>query len=115
VYFLLLTGCYCVPRGHNAMWLFLAAIGMCSGFFALFTMYLPPLFPTLLRTTGAGFCYNIGRVAAGFGIVFFGLFSQVGDYRLALLYAGFLFIPAAVAACFLPDLADGVVARKRFS
>jgi hypothetical protein len=59
-------------------------------------MYLPPLFPTLLRTTGAGFCYNIGRIAAALGTVFFGLFSKVGDYRLALLYAGFLFIPAAV-------------------
>jgi hypothetical protein len=39
-------------------------VGFFSGVFALFTMYLPPLFPTLLRTTGAGFCYNIGRVAA---------------------------------------------------
>ena len=43
-------------------------------------MYLPPLFPTLLRTTGAGFCYNIGRIAAGLGTVFFGLFAKVGDY-----------------------------------
>ena len=58
-------------------------------------MYLPPLFPTLLRTTGAGFCYNIGRIAAAAGTVFFGLFCKVGDYRLALLYAGFLFLPAA--------------------
>ena len=30
--------------------------GFFSGAFSLFTMYLPPLFPTLLRTTGAGFC-----------------------------------------------------------
>ena len=27
-------------------------------------------FPTLLRTTGAGFCYNIGRIAAAVGTVF---------------------------------------------
>jgi hypothetical protein len=80
------------------------AIRLCQGVFALFTMYLPPLFPTLLRTTGAGFCYNIGRIAAGLGTVFFGLFSRVGDYRLALLYAGFLFLPAAGAAWFLPEL-----------
>ena len=39
-------------------------------------MYLPPLFPTLLRTTGAGFCYNFGRIVAGLGTVFFGLFAQ---------------------------------------
>ena len=67
-------------------------------------MYLPPLFPTLLRTTGAGFCYNIGRIAAAFGTVFFGLFSKVGDFRLALLYVGFLIPLAMVVAWILPDL-----------
>jgi hypothetical protein len=69
-------------------------------------MYLPPLFPTLLRTTGAGFCYNIGRITAAFGTVFFGLFSTVGDYRTALLYAGFLFLPAAFISLLLPRVRD---------
>jgi hypothetical protein len=89
-------------------------IGFCQGVFALFTMYLPPLFPTLLRTTGAGFCYNIGRITAAFGTVFFGFVSSgavgaglhAGDYRMALLYAGLLFLPAAVTAWFLPELRD---------
>ena len=72
--------------------------GLFSGGFALFTMYVPSLFPTLLRTTGAGFCYNIGRIVSAAGVVFFGLFQQVGDYRRTLLYAGFLFLPAAVIA-----------------
>jgi hypothetical protein len=69
-------------------------------------MYLPPLFPTLLRTTGAGFCYNIGRSVAAFGTVFFGLFSKVGDHRAALLYASFLFLPAAAISLFLPRMKD---------
>ena len=60
-------------------------------------MYLPPLFPVLLRTTGAGFCYNIGRIAAAAGTVVFGLFSRVGDYRIALLCAG-LALPAGDTA-----------------
>lgn len=103
VYFLSLLATYVRPIGHNSLFIGYTAIGMSSGLFALFTMYLPPLFPTLLRTTGAGFCYNFGRIAAGLGTVVFGLFSKVGDYRLALLYAGFLFIPAAVVAWMLPD------------
>ena len=82
----------------------LSAIGVCQGVFALFTMYLPPLFPTLLRTTGAGFSYNIGRLAAAVGTVYFGTFGQAGDYRLALLYASFLFLPAAAFALLLPEL-----------
>jgi MFS family permease len=99
---------YGVARGHNnwGMWCGLTAIGLCQGVFALFTMYLPPLFPTLLRTSGAGFCYNFGRIAAGFGTVFFGLFTSVGDYRLAIFYSGFLFLPAAGFAWLLPETSD---------
>lgn len=102
-YFLAMFATYRAPLNHESLWIGYAAIGISQGIFALFTMYLPPLFPTLLRTTGAGFCYNIGRIAAGLGTVVFGLFSTVGDYRLALLYAGFLFLPAAGIALLLPD------------
>jgi hypothetical protein len=36
------------------------------GVFGSFTYYLPELFPTRLRGSGAGFCYNVGRfIAAG--------------------------------------------------
>ena len=80
-----------------------ALIGACQGVFGLFTMCLPPLFPVLLRTTGAGFCYNIGRIVAAGGTVFFGIFNKVNDVRTALLYAGYLFIPAAFIALLLPN------------
>jgi MFS family permease len=102
-YFAALLTTYGAARGHAELEYGYVAVGLCQGIFALFTMYLPPLFPTLLRTTGAGFCYNIGRIAAGLGTVFFGLFATVGDYRLALIYAGFLFVPAAVVAWFMPE------------
>ena len=82
---------------------FLIAVGLCQGVFALFTMYLPPLFPVLLRTTGAGFCYNIGRIAAACGTVVFGALAPIGDIRFALFYAALLFIPAALIAWFLPE------------
>jgi len=103
-FFLSFLGAYVIPRDYGSVIYWLAAIGLFSGVFGLFTMYLPPLFPTLLRTTGAGFCYNIGRVAAAFGTVFFGLFSKVGDFRLALLYVGFLVLPAVFLAWKLPEL-----------
>ena len=103
-YFLAVAGAYCTQRDHASLMFWLAAPGFFSGLFALFTMYLPPLFPTLLRTTGAGFSYNIGRILAAAGTIFFGFVSQVGDYRLSLFYAGFLFLPAAVVALFLPDM-----------
>jgi MFS family permease len=105
-YFLLMFGAYFTAREHTALLCWFPLIGFCQGVFGLFTMYLPPLFPTLLRTTGAGFCYNIGRIAAAFGTVFFGLFSKVGDHRAALFYAGFLFLPAAAASFMMPKAKD---------
>lgn len=102
-YFLGMMGCYAVERPHAQLYYLLAIPGFFQGLFALYTMYLPPLFPTLLRTTGAGFCYNIGRIASAAGVVFFGLFSQIGDYRITLIISGALFLPAAVVACFLPE------------
>jgi MFS family permease len=105
-YFLCMFCTYSAPRSYQVILGGLAMIGIAQGTFALFTMYLPPLFPTLLRTTGAGFCYNIGRIMAAGGTVFFGLFSKVGDHRLALLYASFLFLPPAMLALFLPEPPD---------
>ena len=81
----------------------LVLIGLCQGVFGLFTMCLPPLFPVLLRTTGAGFCYNFGRIISAAGVVFFGLISNVGDVRDALFKAGLLFGPAALIALLLPE------------
>jgi MFS family permease len=100
---LAMTGTYGAPRDHTSLLRWIPWVGFFSGVFGLFTMYLPPLFPTLLRTTGAGFCYNIGRVAAAFGTVFFGLFAQVGDFRRSLLVVGLMFLPALALAAWLPD------------
>ncbi len=97
---------YSQTRSHDNLFWCLCAMGVSQGLFGLFTMYMPPLFPTLLRTTGAGFCYNIGRIVAAAGTVFFGLFSKVGDHRLALLYAAWLFLPAAAVALFLSEPPD---------
>jgi MFS family permease len=110
-YFLAMFATYIAPRSYAELLILLPVMGACSGLFALFTMYLPPLFPVLLRTTGAGFCYNIGRIAAAAGTVVFGLFSNVGDFRIALLAAASLFVPAALLAWRLPEQ-DGHVSGR---
>jgi uncharacterized membrane protein YeaQ/YmgE (transglycosylase-associated protein family) len=101
--FATMAGACIVPRGFGALaWFWVPAVGFFSGVFGLFTMYLPPLFPTLLRTTGAGFCYNIGRVAAAVAAIVFGWLAPVNDFRLALLYSSGLVLLAAVLAVWLP-------------
>lgn len=84
----------------------LPAIGFWSGLFGLFTMFLPPLFPTLLRTTGAGFCYNIGRLFSAMATVFSGVITAGGNFRVTLLLIGMLFIPPLLVVLWMPEPAD---------
>jgi hypothetical protein len=100
-----MAGSFAVERSHESLvYFWFPLVGFFGAVFGIFTMYLPPLFPTLLRTTGAGFCYNVGRIVAAAGTVFFGLFADLGSFRVALLYAAALLIPAAVIALKAPDL-----------
>jgi MFS family permease len=46
------------------------------GVFGSFTFYLPELFPTRLRSTGSGFCYNLGRVVTAAGVFAVGAIAQ---------------------------------------
>jgi hypothetical protein len=46
--------------------------------------------------------YNIGRIFAAVGTVFFGIFAKPSDFSSVLLYASFLFLPAAILALWLP-------------
>ena len=105
-YFVLMTVTFAFPWSLGQTYGLYAAIGFCQGVFGLFTMALPPLFPTLQRTTGAGFSYNIGRVFAAGGTVFFGIFAKPSDYGAVLLAAALLFAPAAVLALRLPVAED---------
>jgi MFS family permease len=65
------------------------------GVFGSFTYYLPELFPTRLRGTGAGFCYNSGRLVAAIGPILVGSIAAQGANSLtsaltALFYVGFV-------------------------
>jgi len=97
-------GAVVVPREFAApAWFRLPLGGFFDCVFGLFTMYLPPLFPTLLRTTGSGFCYDIGRIAAAVASVVFGWLVPVGDFRVALLCVGALGLAAAICSWWLPE------------
>src|SRR5581483_9612933 len=102
---LAIVGAFIMPRDFAALaWFWCPLVGFFSGVFGLFTMYLPPLFPTLLRTSGAGFCYNIGRIAAGVAQIVFGIgFSSFSDFRVMLLVDSAGFIAAAAVALAMPE------------
>ncbi len=65
------------------------------GVFGAFTYYLPELYPTRLRGTGAGFCYNAGRLFAAIGPFIVGSVAARGAGALGgalqvLFYVGFV-------------------------
>lgn len=106
-FFLSMYATFSEPRGWESLvWFWFPLVGFFSGVFGLFTMYLPPLFPTLLRTTGAGFCYNIGRIVSALGVVYSGSLAKDGDFKKTLIFASCLFVPAMFVALILPEPKD---------
>lgn len=97
---------YRVPHDHLSIlpWLSFAHFFV-QGVFGLFPLYVPPLFPTLLRTTGAGFCYNVGRLvaAAGTVLVAFTPAFKGKDPGNVLIMVGYLYIPAILIALLMPE------------
>ena len=69
------------PHGRLIGYLFIGAGA--SGIFSAFTFYLPELFPTRLRGTGSGFCYNAGRFVAAVGPPIVGGVASLGQDALA--------------------------------
>lgn len=53
----------------DSMFFFTAFLmgGLTATFYGFFPLYLPELFPTSVRATGQGFCFNVGRVIAAIG------------------------------------------------
>lgn len=101
------------PHSYATILVLLPMLGFFSkGVFGGFPLYLPELFPTALRSTGAGFCYNAGRIVASMSpfltgtlIATFGSFGKSAS-AVALIYvAGLLVIPFAreTRNCPLPD------------
>jgi MFS family permease len=75
------------------------------GLFGLFPMYIPPLFPTLVRTLGAGITYNTGRLISGIGVLFGGAVSAyAGGPHRAVFWSGFLYLAGIAIALFIPEL-----------
>jgi MFS family permease len=98
---------YVIPTDASFLY-WVAALGFFSGiYFGWLPLFLPELFPTRVRSTGAGVSFNFGRIAAamlvltaGSVMTFFeGDFARIG--RLTSLF----FAPGIVAVFLAPDTA----------
>lgn len=93
---------YALTSHHGTLLWLGPLFGAFTAFFGLFGSYLGELFPTRTRTTGAGFCFNVGRgVSALAPFVLAGLASSIG-LSGGLIVCAVFFGLAAIVALFLP-------------
>ncbi len=82
------------------------------GVFGSFTYYLPELFPTRLRGTGAGFCYNVGRFIAAAGPFLVGTVAARGANSLQTALAALFWVGVVPLAGALVALSPIVIETK---
>jgi MFS family permease len=79
------------------------------GFFAIggfgtFACYLPELFPTRIRATGQGFCWNMARLTTGVGPLVSGLLvGTFGSVPRAGVFVACIYVIGLVAIWFGPE------------
>lgn len=95
-----------LPQAYWQLVLMLPLYGWLTfGFHAGFALYFPELFPTRLRGTGTGFCFNGGRVlAAGILVLSGTLKSRPGvELRQAALWLSVIYLFGLAIILFLPE------------
>ena len=116
-YFIASLGClissqvlfwFLTPDSDHGWFIFwFAALGFFSGiFFGWLPLCLPELFPTRVRSTGAGVSFNWGRIVTAGGIVASGeLLRNVfdGDYAQIGRVTSLIYIAGMLVILFAPD------------
>jgi len=82
--------------------------GLTASFYGWFPLYLPELFPTRLRATGQGFCFNIGRLIAAVGAIYAGWLTGPngpfpGNYAAMGATLSMIYLVAMVVCWFAPE------------
>jgi predicted MFS family arabinose efflux permease len=71
--------------------------------FAGYSIYFPELFPTRLRGTGVGFCYNTVRYLAAPAPSLFGYLATLMSFRTAAVMMSSIYLVGAIALIWAPE------------
>jgi MFS family permease len=105
-----LVTCQLLFRTHTSYdggllaWTFLVG-GLTAGFYGWLPLYLPELFPTRLRASGAGFTFNAGRLLAAIGtLVSGGLVKHFhGDFGRMCSVISLVYLVGIILIWFAPE------------
>ena len=96
---------YLLPTTYAGVLMLLPLLGFFNnGIFSGFPIYLPELYPTRLRATGAGFCFNSGRVLASAAPFLTGwLVTELGTFGRAASTVALIYLVGLVVLIFAPE------------
>jgi len=96
---------FLTPRSYAQVLLLLPLLGFFNnGIFSGFPIYLPELYPTRIRATGAGFCFNVGRVLASAGPFLTGfLVTALGGFGRAASAIALIYVVGLAILPFAPE------------
>lgn len=83
-----------------------------NGVFGLFTIWLPEMFPSVLRGAGSGFAFSMGRVLGAAGPTLIGaLAATTGSYPLAISLLSLIYIVGLPFIAMAPETANQPLAK----
>ncbi len=96
---------YLLPTTYVGVLMLLPLLGFFNnGIFSGFPIYFPELYPTRLRATGVGFCFNAGRVLASASPFLTGwLVAQLGSFGRAASTVALIYLLGLVVLLFAPE------------
>lgn len=95
---------YVSMTGHTALLIMGPVYAFFTAFVGLMGSYFPELFPTRVRTMGAGFCFNIGRGVSAFAPFAMGFIAQSYGLRTGIMICAIFFCLTGLMMFALPDI-----------
>ena len=103
----------CLRSGADSYWMMpLLGFGVAC-VFGGFAIYFPELFPTRLRSTGIGFCYNVARYITALGplalgklTLFYASLGYLMPLRPAAMSVALIYVVGICALPFAPETKD---------
>lgn len=93
---------YAMTENHTTLMWMGPAYAFFMAFVGLMGSYYGELFPTRIRTTGSGFCFNVGRGISAFAPVILGGLATTYSLQTSILFCSIPFLVAGLATLLLP-------------
>lgn len=95
---------YVSMTGSTALLVMGPAYAFFTAFVGLMGSYFPDLFPTRIRTIGAGFCFNVGRGISAFAPFVMGFIAQKYSFATGIMICAVFFCLAGLIMFALPNI-----------